>query len=109
MKREPELVPKMHPDFAMRVIRQARIAQRRRRVRRGVGLGVGALLVVALGTLSLEPRLRRHAARIATTFAIVDADDTTLSLLDETNETQGDDPAGYFFPDAEMLTASTSD
>jgi hypothetical protein len=109
MNRESELVPKMHRDFARRVIRQAQVEQRRRRVRRGVGLGLGAVVAIALVAAALRPRVRLQTPGNPATFAIVDVDDNTLSLLDETNEMQGDDPAGYFFPDAETLTASASD
>src|SRR5208283_1100187 len=115
MNRESEVVPRLRPDFAARVVRQARIEQRRRRVRRRVGVGLGAMVVFALGALSLGQRFRAHPLRDSSSFAALDFDDGAsstdgmLSLIDGTNETQGDDPAEYFFPDSESLTASASD
>ncbi len=114
MNREPDIVPRFPPDFAARVVRQAKIERGRQRRRRRAGMGLGAMIAVGLTAIALQSPLavRPHPR---STFAASEVDDGVssidgvLSLIDGTSESQGDDPAGYFFPDSDVLMASASD
>src|SRR5277367_1679525 len=114
MSHESDIVPRFPPDFAARVVRQAKIERGRQRRRRRVGMGLGAMVALAVAAFALQsPMATRLHPR--STFTILDIDDNAsttdgvLSLIDGANETQGDDPAGYFFPDSEALMASATD
>jgi hypothetical protein len=103
------------PDFARRVVQQARLIQRRRRDRRRAALGVGVLMALLVGGVFLFSGARAHPSRASTSLPLLDSDeasplsaDAVLSTLEYFSE-RGDDPAVYFFPDSEALTASAPD
>jgi hypothetical protein len=111
------VAPRLRPDFAERVVRQARLVQRRRRERRRAVLGAGVLMALLLGGMSLFSGSRWHPRRDSISPAVVDSldfgdvapltADTVLSTLEYSGE-RGDDPAAYFFPDSETLASASA-
>jgi hypothetical protein len=103
-------VPPLAPDFAQRVVRQAK-QQRRRNSTLRVTLGLGASLALAvlvvrpIQTPRLAPARAGAPSSAASALAANDLSDGDAS---DALDPQEEDPGDYFFPDAEPDPQSDS-
>src|SRR5450432_1524713 len=99
--------PRLRPDFAARVLHQARLVHRQRQDRRRATLGIGLLAALTIGGFALVSSPRGHTRPEAPSVALLDADENTLLTADALFSTlevfgdRSDDPAGLFFPDSD--------
>jgi len=104
--------PSLGPDFAERVVRRARIERQQRRVRRRALASLCLVLGLTAGAAWFVQGPRAHPRQDGATFAALDGEEGAISaerilvVLEETSDSPGDDPAGYFFPDSEAVAAS---